>query len=143
MNNLRRVLLASFLASLAVLIITACGGGTGGTGTTSTPAPAVSTGVMTKGSVILNGVHYDDNGANIQVENHAGNTNDLQNGKVVKVRGQINDDRVNGVAQQVKVEPEVRGTVQATSPSAVPPSFTVVDQTVLVDDLTVFANFVP
>ncbi len=137
MNTLRFVL----SALLAAFIVAGCGGGTGGTGVTNGgPTNAVSIGVMAKGSVIVNGVHFDDSTANIQVENHAGNSNDLQNGKLVKVRGQINDDRVTGVARQVKVEPEVRGTVQTTNPSAVPPSFTVGGQIILVDDLTGFAN---
>jgi len=80
----------------------AAAAGTGGTGLNSTVAPtnAVSIGVMAKGSVVVNGVHFDDSTANIQVENHAGNSNDLQNGKLVKVRGQINDDRVTGVARR-------------------------------------------
>jgi hypothetical protein len=60
---------------------------------------------------------------------------------VVKVRGQINDDRINGVAHQVEAESEVRGTVQTHDSATTPPSFTVIGQTVLVDDLTVFANF--
>src|SRR5712691_5522788 len=128
------------ILSLAVALTAAgCGGGTGGTGMTG----VVSIGVMTKGSIIVNGVHFDDTTASIRVDDTTGKQPaDLKDGMVVKVRGQINDDRVTGVAQQVEVENEVRGTVQTHDAVAVPHSFTVIGQTVLVDDLTVFANFI-
>ncbi len=134
----------AILSLAAALTVAACGGGTGGTGATApATSPAVSQGVMTKGSVIVNGVHFDDSAANIiiRIDDRDGTRDELQNGMHVKVRGQINDDRINGVAQQVEVENEVRGTVQTHNSAAVPPSFTVIGQTVFVDDLTVFANF--
>jgi hypothetical protein len=125
-----------------VLALASCSGGTGGTGATApTNSNAVSIGVMTKGSIIVNGVHFDDSTATIRIDDRAGTSAELQSGMVVKVRALINDDRINGVAQQVEVENEVRGTVQTHDSAAVPPSFTVVGQTVFVDDLTVFANF--
>src|SRR5882762_11219579 len=127
----------------ALLALANCGGGTGGTGATNGSTTAVSIGVMTKGSIIVNGVHFDDSTATIRIDDRAGTSVELQSGMVVKVRGQINDDRLSGVAQQVEVENEVRGTVQTTNPTGVPPSFTVIGQTVLVDDLTVFADFTP
>jgi hypothetical protein len=124
-----------------VLALASCSGGTGGTGATGGSSNAVSIGVMTKGSIIVNGVHFDDSTATIRVDDRAGTSGELQSGMVVKVRGLINDDGINGVAQQVEVEKEVRGTVQTHDAAAVPPSLTVIGQTVLVDDLTVFANF--
>jgi len=53
----------------------------------------------------------------------------------------INDDGATGTAQVVNVSTEVRGTVRTHNAALVPPRFTVVGQTVFVDDLTVFANF--
>jgi cytochrome c-type biogenesis protein CcmE len=132
---------AAFLAALTALLAS-CGGGTGGTGATSNnPSNAVSIGVMAKGSVIVNGVHYDDNAATIKVDDTPKTPADLQSGMVVRVRGQINDDRINGTAQVVNVSTEVRGTVQTHDGTTVPPTFTVVGQTVVVDDLTVLVNF--
>ena len=131
------------VALVVFLLLAGCGGGGGGYGGGATPpnsTPAVSTGVMTKGSVIVNGVRFEDNVARIVIDDTPKTAADLQNGMVVKVRGRINDDRVTGVADEVEVENEVRGTVQSTNPSAVPATFTVLGQTVLVDDLTVFAN---
>jgi hypothetical protein len=138
MNTLRIVL----TAALAALIVAGCGGGTGGTGVTNGgPTNAVSIGVMTKGSVIVNGVHFDDTNAQITVDDSPTTSAALQSGMVVKVRGQINDDSLTGIAQAVKAEAEVRGTVNTHNASTVPPTFTVIGQTVFVDDLTVFANF--
>ena len=96
---------------------------------------------MAKGCVIVNGVHFDDNAASIKIDDTPKLPVDLQSGMVVRVRGQINDDRVNGTAQVVNVSTEVRGTVQTHNGATVPPTFTVVGQTVIVDDLTVLANF--
>jgi hypothetical protein len=98
---------------------------------------------MAKGSVIVNGVHFDDNTATIKIDDTPKTSIDLQSGMVVRLRGQINDDRVNGTAQVVNVSTEVRGTVQTHDGATVPPTFTVVGQTVFVDDLTVLANFGP
>jgi len=127
---------------LTASLLAACGGGGGTGGTGGTGQAAVSTGVMTTGSVIVNGVRFDDRTANIRVDDTPGKLPaDLKDGMVVKVRGLINADRVNGLAQQVEVENEVRGTVQTHNASGAPPSFTVIGQTVSVDDLTVFANF--
>lgn len=135
--SIRAVIVSVFV----LMAVTACGGGGGGTGTMpATSTPVVSTGVMTKGSVIVNGVRFEDTTANIAIDDTPKTAADLQNGMVVKVRGQINDDRQNGTADEIEVENEVRGTVQSTNASAVPASFTVLGQTVLVDDLTVLAN---
>jgi hypothetical protein len=90
--------------------------------------------------VIVNGVHFDDNAASIKIDDTPKTSADLQSGMVVRLRGQINDDRVTGAAQVVNVSTEVRGTVQTHDGNTVPPTFKVVGQTVLVDDLTVFAN---
>jgi hypothetical protein len=138
MKELRIALFAALAALLA-----SCGGGTGGTGVTSNPTPnAVSIGVMTKGSVIVNGVHYDDSAAKITVDDNSNATpQNLQSGMVVRLRGQINNDGVTGTAQVVNVSTEVRGTVQTHDATVVPAKFTVVGQTVFVDDLTILANF--
>src|SRR5882672_5081135 len=115
--------------SLAVtLTIAGCGGGTGGTGATS---PVVSQGVMTKGSVIVNGVRFDDTTKTAAA---------LQNGMVVKVLGAVNDDGINGTAQRVKALIEVRGSVTAVFPAENPQRLVVLGQDVIVDDLTVYSN---
>jgi len=121
-----------------LLALASCGGGTGGTGAAGGGStPAVSTGVMTKGSTIVNGVRFEDTTANIFIDDTPKTAAALQNGMVVKVLGTVNDDGINGTAQRVKALIEVRGLVSSVNASANPQSFVVFGQTVLIDDLTV------
>ena len=137
MKQMKKYMYGVGAAVTAVFALSACGGGGGGTpGATS--APVVSTGTMTKGSVIVNGVRFEDTLANIHPDD-TGKVflpSDLKDGMIVKVSGDINDDRVTGRALEIEVENEVRGTVTAVGTD----SFTVLGQTVFVDGGTVFAN---
>ena len=136
------------LAALALSILAACGGGggTGGTGTTTPPPGAggstVSTGVMTKGSTIVNGVRFEDTTANISLDDTPKTNAALQNGMVVKLAGTVNDDGINGTAQRVKAIIETRGTPTSVTPGANPQSFAVLGQTVFVDDQTEYSDTV-
>jgi len=140
MRMWKRSTLIGFALAIAVAAasaLSACGGGGGGS-PVATSAPVVSTGTMTKGSVIVNGVRFEDTLANIHPDD-TGKVflpSDLKDGMTVKVRGEINDDRVTGRALEIEVENEVRGTVTAVGTD----SFTVLGQTVFVDGGTVFAN---
>ncbi|HEX9204394.1 MAG TPA: DUF5666 domain-containing protein [Candidatus Deferrimicrobiaceae bacterium] len=126
------------LVAAAAMILAACGGGGGTTssagGTTGTAV--VSTGTITKGSVILNGVRFEDTAANITADDTPKTAAFLQSGMTVKLKGRRNDDGVTGTADQVEVENEVRGTITGKGTD----SFTVLGQTVFVDGGTVFAN---
>src|SRR5215831_8104986 len=136
MKPLRIVLLAALTTLLA-----SCGGGTGGTGVTSTPSNAVSIGVMTKGSIIVNGVHFDDNSATVVIDDtpRAG-TVDTRDGMVVKLVGQVNGDGITGTAQKVRALVEVRGTPTSVDAGANPQKLLVLNQTVFVDDRTIYSN---
>lgn len=133
-------------ALAAVLLLARCGGGTDGTGGT-TPLPptaqSVVIGVMTKGSVIVNGIRFDDTNATIRIDNRNGTSGELATGMFVKVLGRINADNVSGTADRVEVENEVRGAVQTVNAGGNPPSFTVAGLTIYVDTSTVFANLNP
>jgi uncharacterized protein DUF5666 len=95
--------------------------------------------VMTKGSVILNGVRFDDTAANVTIDDTPKTlTIDTRNGMVVKVAGTINDDGITGTAQRVKALIEVRGT--PTSVNTVAQSLILLNQTVFADDQTVYSN---
>jgi len=139
--------------ALALTLIAGCGGGgggasidgggTGGTGTggqQNTGPVAVSVGTMTIGSIILNSIRYADGSAQVTRDGRVASVGELRNGMVVKLRGNLNDDGLTGTASDVKVENEVRGLVQTVSAGTTPASFTVLGQTVIVDDLTVYAN---
>ena len=135
---LRRVAQSAAL----LLTLSACGGGGGSGLDGGTGGTGVSVGVMTKGSVIVNGVRFEDTTANITIDDTPKTAANLKNGMVVKVRGRFNDDGVSGTAESVEVENEVRGTVQTKDENAIPPRFTVVGQTVFVtDDVLDYANF--
>ena len=135
-------LLASFpttlLVALAAALLSACGGGSGGGSGAS--ASTVSTGVMTKGSIIVNGVRFEDTTANISIDDTPKSATALQDGMVVKVLGTVAEDGVNGMAQRVKALVEVRGKPTSVSPLASPQSLVLHGQTVFVDDQTVYSN---
>jgi hypothetical protein len=145
------------MAAVFTLVLAACGGGgstsapiagggtsgtgvpPGGGGTGVTGAPIVSGGAMVKGSVIVNGLRFDDTAAVIG-DDRTRAAAQLANGMVVRVRGR-SDDNVNGVAERVEVENEIRATIQLT-PSTVnnTQSFVAGGVTVIVDSQTVYAN---
>jgi hypothetical protein len=138
----------ALVAALALSILAACGGGGGGTGGTGTTTPppgggpvsTVSTGVMAKGSTIVNGVRFEDTSANISIDDTPKTSAALQNGMVVKVVGTVNDDGINGTAQRVKALVEARGNAASVSSANNTQSLVVNGQTVFVDDQTVFSN---
>ncbi|MEQ1838426.1 MAG: DUF5666 domain-containing protein [Candidatus Nitrotoga sp.] len=124
------------LVFLAMLYLAGCSGdntqlagGAGGTG--------ISHGVMTKGSVIVNGVRYRDTAANILIDDTLKSAANLQNGMVVSVRGTIDDTGPGGTAQQVVAQSEVRGVVTAVFDTENPPRIVVLGQNVLIDDQTI------
>jgi len=126
-------------AVAAAFALSACGGGGGGGGTTgTTSAPVVSTGTMTKGSVIVNGVTFTAAaGSTIKIDDQPGRPEtELRDGMEVKVKGRINDDRVTGQFEKVEAEPRVRG--QMTGKGA--DDFTVHNHRVITDDNTVFED---
>ena len=128
------LLLATTL--VAVMGITSCSSSGGDSSSNPTPAPAsaVSIGSMTKGSVIVNGVTFDDTTATVIADDDAQKV--LANGMVVKVKGTVNDDGLTGKAEKVEVVNEVSGTITSKNTD----TFSVLNQTVLVDGGTVFAG---
>lgn len=132
---------AVIVSVIMLMAVTACGGGGGGTGTApATSTSAVSTGVMVKGSVIVNGVRFEDTVANISIDDTPKTAANLKDGMVVQVVGTVSADGVNGTAQQIEVQIEARGLVSSVSPAANPQRFVVLGQTVIVDDLTLYSN---
>jgi uncharacterized protein DUF5666 len=107
------------------------GGNNGGTG-----VPAVSWGVMKKGSVIVNGVTFDPASAEIIHDDSPASDALLQDGMSVKVKGRLNADNVTGAADKIRTDSEVRGTIVGKGVD----SITLLDQQVFADSRTVFAN---
>lgn len=134
----RRLSLAATTAVALAATLAGCGGGTDGTGATPPTQGAVtSSGVMTKGSIILNGVRFDD--TRVQINDDRNRTAaQLGTGMVIKLRGRGDD--TTGTADKVKVENEVRGAITSVNASASPQSFVVAGVTVLADASTTYAN---
>ena len=124
----------------ATVILAACGGGGGNaanTGTTPTAAaPAAAKGQITAfGSVVVNGVRYDTDNAQFNVNKAAGTQGDLFVGQQVVVKGTNNGDGT-GVADQVIFDADLEGPVSAIDSAN--NRFTVLGQTVIVSGDTVF-----
>ena len=135
----------ALLAALAACALAACGGGGGSSGmapASSMATTTFSTGVMTKGSTIVNGVRFDDTSANVSLDDTTMSAAALQNGMVVKLVGTVNGDGMTGIAQRIKALVEVRGRPSSVSPLASPPNLLLNNQTVFIDDQTIFSGLV-
>jgi len=134
MNNksvFRKTLLAGSIAML-----TACGGGGGETASTGT-----TSGVITGfGSIIVNGVHYDVDSADVSIDGVASAQSLLAVGDVVVLQGSsVNADGVTGTATAVSANDELEGYVLDLSGlSAGVGSINVMGQTVTITLDTVF-----
>jgi cytochrome c-type biogenesis protein CcmE len=94
--------------------------------------------MQTGGSVIVNGVHFDDTQAIIGADDSTNLPNTfLKDGMVVKVKGKRNDDGLNGTAEKIQVENEARGLIATIIGTD---TFAVHGQTVQVTGATVFAG---
>jgi hypothetical protein len=145
------------LASIgaAMLLLAGCGGGGsdggvpavppppppslgGGTGGTGAQAPVVSIGTITKGSIVLNGIRFDDSATSVTDDRNR-TVAQLASGMVVKLRGR-SDDGLNGQADRVDVENELRAAIQSISSTANQQSFVAAGVTVIADAQTLYAN---
>jgi hypothetical protein len=121
----------------------ACGGGGSaslaglpGTGGTGIYAQGPISGF---GSVIINGVRFDDSAATVQIDGLAGTSSALRLGMVASVQGQRGADVTLGTASSIEVWSIAQGLVGAGR--AVPGAtgqFTVAGMTVLTNPNTVF-----
>jgi hypothetical protein len=123
-----------FITAAAAIALALAGcSGSGGDGSA---APVVSIGTMAKGSVIVNGVRFEDAAAAITADDTAKTAAFLESGMTVKVRGTINSDGLTGTAEKIEAENEVRGPISSKGAD----SLLVHGQTIFVDGATIFAN---
>lgn len=138
MKNIKPIIL-----SIIFTLAAGCGGGSSGGGTTPVidpPPPPVGgigrTGVAqgpitTFGSVVVNGVRYDTNGATFTINGASGSQDDLRVGQVITVSGTIDDNGTDGSADDVNFDDNVKGPIEiidlATS------QIVVLGQTVLIN----------
>jgi len=126
----------TFVSVMIMAIALAVAGCSTSGGDGSAAVSTVSIGTMIKGSVIVNGVRFEDNAAAISADDSAKLPAFLADGMTVKVKGTINSDGLTGTAEKIEVENEVRGPIASKGAD----SLVVLGQTVAVDGATVFAN---
>ncbi len=129
--------------AVALTVLTACGGGSDAPAGGATSAPASATSVYAAGpitgfgSVILNGVRFDDSAATISDDD--GNKlaeSQLRLGMQVECEGGPGSDDAHGVAHAIHVHAALLGPVGAVDTAA--GTLTVLGQTVTVDAQTAF-----
>jgi hypothetical protein len=138
----------ALMACLAVagsLLLAACGGGGGGGAATSAPtgsaAPAtagVAVGPITGfGSVIVNGVEFDDGAARIgDDDGNALASSQLKLGMMVEVKGSVDVAAKLGKATDITVSSQLQGAVESVD--APNNSFTVLGVKVVVNQNTAY-----
>lgn len=133
---------ASLLAAGLATTLVACGGGGGGSsagvGTGGTGSFAVGT-ISGFGSIIVNGVRYDDSSASIVDDDDSSSSlSALSIGQVVEIRGSVNSDGVTGTASSIAYYSALKGPVTAVNVGA--GTVTVFGQVVNVTPTTLFED---
>lgn len=129
--------LRHLLTPWALALLMSCGGGveTGGTGASTTYSSGSISGF---GSIIVNGVDYDDSSATVLADDGSAlDTNALKLGMSVEIdSGTIDRSTSTAVAHTVQLRPDLMGPVSANDSSA--GTLTVLGQTVQISSSTVF-----
>ena len=117
------------------------GGDTGGIDGRGTPVFAQGS-ITGFGSIIVNGVKYETEGTEFEIDGETGTEAELEIGDVVLISGTVNDDGISGTATTVTFDDVVEGPVTAKSPDLL--QLTVLGQTVqVVDGETLFDDTPP
>jgi hypothetical protein len=119
---MRNGILQTALIILVGLIQVSCGGGGGGGGGGSGPGgvAVVSSGeIESFGSIVVNGVRFETEQAEIEIENEAaGGLDDLKVGMQVQIEGELNADGITGRATAVRYEDNLEGPIASVTPSS-------------------------
>ena len=156
-HSTQKIYVFTAIASFTIMLLTACsGGGGGGTtptsgGTTSTSGSSTSSvssgGIEGFGSVIVNGVRFNTDSSEFEVENETSSSqDDLSVGMQVVVEGSIDDNGTTGTATRVRFEDNLEGPITSFTPSdtGLSKMLSVMGQTVRVESgVTFFDNSDP
>ncbi|MBX3607831.1 MAG: hypothetical protein KF788_21335 [Piscinibacter sp.] len=125
-------------AVLAALLVAACGGGGGGSSADGSATGFAAGPISGFGSVIVNGVRFDDSGASIEDEDGVrGGSDDLKLGTMVEIEsGRIDDSTGRAKALRIRFGSEIVGPVDSVDVAG--SSLVVLGQTVEVRPETVF-----
>lgn len=119
------------------LAVAACGGSDDGTPTAQPTTTSTVVGTITGfGSVIVNGIKFDDSAATVTMDGAVASRDRLRVGMVVQIRGRIHSDGTTGVAQSIRYDDCAEGPITAIN--RLQNTLTVMGQTVHVDDDTEF-----
>jgi hypothetical protein len=138
-----------WLATLATLIIAACGGGGttagingGGNSVGGINGGGIALGPITGfGSVHVNGIQFTTTGTTISIEGAAAGEAQLKVGQIVEVRGTLNGSANTGTATTITAADQLEGPVQSVDVPGL--SFTVLGNIVRVTGTTVFDDSFP
>jgi hypothetical protein len=132
-----RTLWLAAAAGCTVALI-ACSGGGGGMASVGSggTGSAISGTIRGFGSIILNGVRYDDSAATITLDDKSGTANDLRLGMTVEVEASKNAGGLTGTATSIVGRSYVQGPVSAIDVAS--NQFTVLGLQVSVTPATVY-----
>ena len=130
---LQRVVAGVAVATTALLV--ACGGGGSASGGAAGEAAYQGT-INGFGSVIVNGVRFDDSAARITVDDEVVSVGALKLGMRTDVTGSVSSDGSTGSASSCVVDTSVRGPIASIDTTT--SSFKIRGISVQVDDKTVF-----
>lgn len=140
MKTMKLLILSILLASM-----TGCGGSDSSPAANPPAPPPVGgigrTGIAqgpisTFGSVVVNGVRYDTSSSTFTINGASGTQDDLRVGQVVTVNGTIDDNGVDGSADDVSFDDNVKGPIQSIDPAT--SQIVVLGQVVVIDPETSF-----
>lgn len=124
------------IAAMAVMsMLAACGGSDDDPAPAPEPTQTAIGTISAFGSVVVNGVRFDNSSASVTMNDATKSRDQLRVGMVVRVQGRIHGDGT-GVAQSIQYNDCVRGPI--TAMNQVQNRVTVLGQTVQLDDETVF-----
>jgi len=122
---------AGVTSGLLVLLLSGCGGGVGTNGTGAAPQSAGTGTVTGFGSVIIDGVAYDDSQAQVISDAEAGEElSEVKLGQRVSVEYEAAEGAGKPLARRISVQSTLRGMVEAIDGR----TLTVLGQTVQVND---------
>ena len=127
------------LIAFSSFILIACGGGGGidGSGAPVENSASVSSGTISGfGSVIVNGVRYNTDDAQIFISGESATEADLEVGHYVTVLGEISEDNETGIAREIRFQPRIVGRISNINASA--DQFTILSQHVQITNSTIF-----
>ena len=103
-----------FLLTLIIFTFAVAGCGSGGGGGGGAAISGRSAGEIEGfGSVIVNGVEFETESAEIQIDGEAASINDLQEGMVVEIEGSFDDNGLTGTANTIFMDDNVEGPITA------------------------------